>query len=69
MISREDMAILLRQLAGGSLTEEELSQLIGAVFEQAGVALLGGGIDAAAFGRFLGAVDVSNMTVEVPAEL
>lgn len=60
------MGIMLRQLAGCSLTDDELSQLIDKAFQQAGTST---GIDLAMFRSTLKTADISNMSVQVPVEL
>mmetsp|Transcript_5238 Transcript_5238/g.11462 ORF Transcript_5238/g.11462 Transcript_5238/m.11462 type:complete len:176 (+) Transcript_5238:110-637(+) len=66
IVSREDMGVMLRQLAGSSLSEEELRELVEKVMEEAGAR---DGLDFDAFKKALEGSDLSGMVVEVPVEV
>lgn len=69
LVGREDLAVMLRQLTGSHLSEEELHELVNKAMEEAGsVTLSKGGLDFTAFKQALDGVDLSNMVVEVPVE-
>jgi hypothetical protein len=69
-ISREDMSMMLKQLAGSSLSEEDRQDLISRVLVQAsGSAPLLERLDLSAFEAALSGADLNNMVVEVPVDL
>ncbi|GFH24296.1 uncharacterized protein HaLaN_22064 [Haematococcus lacustris] len=69
LIGREDLGLMLRQLAGSGLSEEELVTLIDAAMQQAGAEVLAkGGLDGPAFRTALSHVDLHNMVVDIPRE-
>lgn len=59
---------MLKQLAGSSLHEDDLQEIISLVLAQAG---RGGepGLDLDAYCKALGGSDLSNMVVEVPIDI
>lgn len=63
IISRDDMQIMLRQLAGSSVTDEDLQLVIDKALTQTDSP---NGLDIAAFSRALSKADVSDMVVEIP---
>ncbi|KAG2489266.1 hypothetical protein HYH03_012286 [Edaphochlamys debaryana] len=65
-ISREDMGMMLKQLAGSSLAEEDRQEVITQV-----LALAGGAerLDLPGFKAALASADLSNMVVEVGVDL
>ncbi|GFR51696.1 hypothetical protein Agub_g14140 [Astrephomene gubernaculifera] len=65
-ISREDMSMMLKQLAGSSLSEEDRQDIISRVLAEAGGAER---LDLPCFKAALGSADISNMVVEVPVDL
>lgn len=65
-ISRDDMGIMLKQLAGSSLSEDDLQDIISRVLRDAGN---GERLDLAAFRAALADADLTHMVVEVPIEL
>mmetsp|Transcript_22000 Transcript_22000/g.37644 ORF Transcript_22000/g.37644 Transcript_22000/m.37644 type:complete len:180 (+) Transcript_22000:136-675(+) len=69
LIGREDLALMLRQLAGSSLSEEELHALVDMSMKEAGhEAAKIGGLNQTLFNRALEGVDLKGMTVEMPHE-
>uniref|UniRef100_A0A7S3QKT9 EF-hand domain-containing protein n=1 Tax=Dunaliella tertiolecta TaxID=3047 RepID=A0A7S3QKT9_DUNTE len=69
LIGREDMALMLRQLAGSSLSEEDLGDIVTKAFQEAGPAALArGGLDFEDFQAALADVDLDPMAVEMPRE-
>ncbi|KAG2423572.1 hypothetical protein HXX76_015212 [Chlamydomonas incerta] len=78
-ISREDMAMMLKQLAGSSLSEEDTHAIISRVLAQVGAAAATSTststaaplerLDLPAFKRALAGADLSNMVVEVNVDL
>ncbi|EFJ43382.1 hypothetical protein VOLCADRAFT_65983 [Volvox carteri f. nagariensis] len=65
-ISREDMSMMLKQLAGSTLSEEDRQDIIGRVLVLAGGA---DRLDYAAFQTALSGADLAKMVVEVPVDL
>ena len=63
VISRDDMELMLRQLAGTSPSEEDLSQIVSRTFQDAGAGP--SGMTFEQFARVLQDADLSSMTVEV----
>lgn len=65
-ISREDMSMMLKQLAGSSLNEEDRQDVISRVLTLAGGSHR---LDLAGFQSALSSADLTNMVVEVPVDL
>ncbi|MEW5304141.1 MAG: hypothetical protein WDW38_003502 [Sanguina aurantia] len=65
IITRDDMTVMLRQLAGSSLSDSDLRGIIEAALTEAGAP---NGLNLAAFTAGLADADLSNMTVEFPVE-
>ncbi len=65
LISHEDLQIMLRQLAGSSLGEEQRVALVDMVLQRAKCPQ---GLDLKAFKAALASADLSHMKVEVPIE-
>ncbi len=63
VISRDDMELMLRQLAGTGPSEEDLSQIVSRTFQDAGAGP--SGMKFEHFARVLHDADLSSMTVEV----
>ena len=63
VISRDDMELMLRQLAGTGPSEEDLSQIVSRTFQDAGAGP--SGMKFERFARVLHDADLSSMTVEV----
>jgi serine/threonine-protein phosphatase 2B regulatory subunit len=66
VINRDDMAIMLKQLAGSSLSEDNLQEVVTRVLAEAGCSA---GIDLEAFKAALRGADLEAMTVDVPIRL
>lgn len=67
-IKRDDMAIMLKQLAGSSLSEDDLQDIISLVLAQAGGSSEAG-LDVDAYCKALAGSDLSHMVVEVPIDI
>lgn len=63
IVAREDMLIMLRQLAGSTLSDEDLNSVVDQVFKAAGKP---GGLDLSAFREALKDADLSGMAVDIP---
>lgn len=68
MVSREDLQIMLKQLAGSSMSEDELKDVIDTVLHKACGPNPRDGIDLAAFKKALLTASLSSMAVQVPSD-
>lgn len=66
LVTFDDMQIMLRQLAGSSLSDDDINTLVRRALSEAGSPQ---GLDLQAFKDTLSADDLSGMVVEVPTEL
>ncbi len=66
VVTKDDMHIVLRQLAGNTLSEHDLQQLINKTLEEAGCP---DGLNLKAFSHALADSDISSMQVDVPTIL
>jgi len=66
IVSRDDMDVMLRQLGGTTLSDDDIKELIGAGFAEAGT---NDGLTPAAFKAALKEQDLKGMMVHVPIEL
>jgi serine/threonine-protein phosphatase 2B regulatory subunit len=67
-VSADDLAIMLRQLAGSSLTDDAISALVSRALAEAG-GPAGSGLTLADFKAALPNGDLEGMRVTVPTEL
>lgn len=67
VVSRDDMQIMLRQLAGSSLSDDDISALISKAFEEAHCNHVG--LKLQDFTEALKDQELGGMVVEVPTEL
>ena len=65
VISSDDMQLMLRQLGGSSLSDEEVASLVERTLREAGGPR---GLDLSAYKQALGAADLSHMVLEIPGE-
>jgi Ca2+-binding EF-hand superfamily protein len=68
-VSREDLQVMLRQLAGSTLTDEDLGELTAKGMSEAGPEAAARGLDLAAFKKALAGRDLPAMEVAVPSDL
>ncbi|KAG1672235.1 hypothetical protein FOA52_002936 [Chlamydomonas sp. UWO 241] len=68
VVSREDMTIMLTQLAGSSLGDDDMRDLVEQVMSKIGSSAQLGGINLAAFKKALGSTNLDSMVVNVPVE-
>jgi len=66
VVSRDDMQIMLRQLAGSSLSDADLAKIVDRALL---VAKAPSGLDQKTFREALKGADLSKMTVEVPTDV
>lgn len=66
VVTYDDMQIMLRQLAGSSLSDDDIACLVRKALQEAGSPE---GLSLQAFQKTLNAQDLVGMTVQVPTEL
>ena len=66
LVSRDDMTVMLRQLAGSTLTDDDVAALITKGFDAAGAPQ---GLNAAAFKAAVAGRDLASMEITVPSDL
>jgi Ca2+-binding EF-hand superfamily protein len=69
LVSREDLQIMLRQLGGSTLSDDDVDALIAKAFAEAGVAASRPGLDEAAFRAAMGDADLGGMVIDIPVLL